>query len=81
MTLEELSKANDLNERIEKIEENIKKARWMLAEDVTSRISILSAIGVEYLPIQAKFFRQIGKMVMEEYLQELSDLKHQLEIL
>jgi DNA-directed RNA polymerase specialized sigma54-like protein len=81
MTQEQLSEANDLNDRIEKIKKNIEKARWMLAEGVSNRKSTLSAIGVQDLPIQAKFFQQIAKMVVEEYSQELFYLEQQLEIL
>jgi hypothetical protein len=78
MTKEQLDKGNELYNKIEKTKAHIKKSRWMLLEDVTIRGSTLSAIGVENLPIPPKFFRQIAKMIVEEYSQELFKLEQEL---
>jgi hypothetical protein len=80
MKLEDLEKANNLVQEIEKCKENIRGAKYTQAEKVVIRETLLKVYGVDTeIEVPASLFRTIGKLILVEYTQKLAELEKELE--
>lgn len=79
MKTETLSKAQEINERIQEVKENIKKAEYSQIETVVERVTYLNVHGAGRIIIPKSLFRIIGKLIIAENQQELSVLEKEFE--
>lgn len=84
MKKQNLEQAKIIAEKIEEIEQEIKKCKYVLLENVVPRVSFLSHSNNEecnILTIPSEFFKTIGTALLTHYEGRLRSLEAQLESL
>lgn len=79
MKTETLSKAQEINKRIQELKENIKKADYTQIETVVERVTSLNVYGAGDITIPKSLFRIIGKLIVAENQIELAALEKEFD--
>jgi hypothetical protein len=82
MNLDQLSKANEIANKIEVCKKNIERANYTQLENVVIRESSLKFNGIdEPIIIPENLFRVIGKLILAEYQTKLIELETKFKTL
>lgn len=82
MDLHKLEQANNLAKQIEDCKECVRKAQWIVSDDVKPRQSFLKAHGLDSdLPISQDLFKAIGALILSTEKTRLNKLEEQFNSL
>jgi hypothetical protein len=80
MTYEQLEKAKEIASQIEQCKENLKKANFTQYPNVVERRSYFKFYGIdEDIEVPETLFRTIGKLIISEWQQKLSEYEKEFK--
>jgi len=80
MKKETLLKGQELLEKIEEAQKNLKSAKYMTYDDINPRCSYLNFLGVnEKIEIPETLWRVLGRMLVSEFNQQIFELQKELD--